>query len=72
MKENLTLLKHLQKEVVGINPEDYVEISSYKDYPYYQKFVVPIPDNWSHDSDWNVPMKDLTAIVDNAVNKDIP
>ena len=41
----------------------------YKDYPYFQKFVVPIPDNWSHDSDWNVPMKDLTAIIDNAVNK---
>ena len=30
---------------------------------------MPIPDNWSHDSDWNVPMKDLTAIVDNAVKK---
>ncbi len=61
--------KTFAKEVVGINPEDYVELSSYKDYPYYQKFVVPIPDNWSHDSDWNVPMKDLTSIIDNAVTK---
>ncbi|MGO4710916.1 aminopeptidase C [Chryseobacterium sp. 2TAF14] len=61
--------KTFAKEVVGINPEDYVELSSYKDYPYYQKFVVPIPDNWSHDSDWNIPMNELTAIIDNAVNK---
>ena len=61
--------KTFAKEVVGINPEDYVEISSYKDYPYFQRFVVPIPDNWSHDTNWNVPMKDLTAIIDNAVAK---
>jgi bleomycin hydrolase len=57
------------KQVVAINPDDYVELSSYKDYPYYQKFVVPIPDNWSHDADWNVPMADLTAIIDNSVKK---
>lgn len=61
--------KSFAKEVVGIKPEDYVEISSYKDYPYYQKFVVPIPDNWSHDEDWNVPMNDLTKIIDNAIAK---
>jgi bleomycin hydrolase len=57
------------KEVVGLNPDDYIEISSYKDNPYYQKFVTPIPDNWSHDMMWNVPMTDLTAIIDYAVNK---
>lgn len=61
--------KSFANEVVAINPHDYVEISSYKDYPYYQKFVVPIPDNWSHDSDWNVPMEDLTQIIDYAINK---
>lgn len=57
------------REVVGINPEDYVELSSYKDYPYYERFVVPIPDNWSHDTNWNVPMEDLTKIIDNAIAK---
>ncbi|MBS1548909.1 MAG: aminopeptidase [Bacteroidetes bacterium] len=57
------------KEVVGINPEDYVELTSYKDYPYYEKFVTPIPDNWSHDMMWNVPMTDLTTIIDYALDK---
>ena len=61
--------KTFADQVVGINPAEYVEISSYKDYPYYQKFVVPIPDYWSHDSDWNVPMADLTTIIDNALDK---
>ena len=57
------------KEVIGINPENYVGISSYKDYPYYQRFVLPVPDNWSHDTNWNVPMEELTKIIDNAVQK---
>lgn len=57
------------KEVIGINPDDYVALSSYKDYPYYERFVVPIPDNWSHDTNWNVPMEDLTKIIDNAITK---
>ncbi len=61
--------KTFAQEVVGISPSDYVEISSYSTYPYYEKFVVPIPDNWSHDSDWNVPMEDLTKIIDHALDK---
>ncbi len=57
------------KEVVGINPDDYVEFSSYKDNPYYRKMVLPVPDNWNYDMVYNVPMKELTDIIDNALNK---
>lgn len=57
------------KDVVGINPNDYVALTSYKDYPYYERFVVPIPDNWSHDQMWNVKMTELTDIIDFALNK---
>lgn len=59
--------KTFAKEVVGINPDDYVEISSYKNYPYYKPFVLPVPDNWSHDRVWNVPMEELTTIIDYAI-----
>ncbi len=59
--------KTFAKEVVGINPDDYVEISSYKDYPYYKPFILPVPDNWSHDRVWNVPMEELTTIIDYAI-----
>ncbi|SCX85596.1 bleomycin hydrolase [Flavobacterium caeni] len=57
------------KEVVGINPDDYIEFSSYQDSPYYQKMVLPVPDNWSYDLVYNVPMKELTDIIDNALAK---
>lgn len=55
------------KDVIGINPDDYVEISSFKDYPYYQKFVLMVPDNWSLDQVYNVKLNELTDIIDNAL-----
>ncbi len=57
------------KEVVGINPDDYMEFSSYKDSPYYQKIVLPVPDNWSYDMLYNVPMTEMTDIIDYALTK---
>lgn len=61
--------KTFAKEVVGINPDDYVEFSSYKDSPYYQKMVLPVPDNWSYDKVYNVPMTEMTDIIDVALAK---
>ncbi|MCR5861332.1 aminopeptidase [Flavobacterium sp. J372] len=57
------------KEVVGINPDDYVEISSLKEHPYYTKFVLMVPDNWSLDQVYNVKMNELTDIIDAALKK---
>jgi len=61
--------KTFAKEVVGINPNDYMEFSSYKDSPYYQKIVLPVSDNWSYDMLYNVPMTELTDIIDGALAK---
>ena len=55
------------KEVVGLNPQDYVEISSFKDQSLYDKFVLMVPDNWSFDQVYNVKIKELTDIIDHAL-----
>jgi len=61
--------KTFADEVVGIHPEDYMEFSSFKDNPYYEKVWLPFSDNWSYDRVYNVPMAELTDIIDNAVSK---
>ncbi len=61
--------KTFSKEVVGINPDDYVEFSSFKDSPYYEKVLLPFSDNWSYEKVYNVPMTELTDIIDNALQK---
>ncbi len=55
------------KDVIGINADDYVEISSLQEYPYYTKFVFMVPDNWSFDQVYNVKINELTDIIDNAL-----
>lgn len=55
------------KEVVGLNPQDYIEVSSFKEQPLYEKFVLMVPDNWSFDQVYNVKIKELTDIIDNAL-----
>lgn len=59
--------KSFAKEIVGLNPDDYVELSSFKEHPYYSKFTLLIPDNWSFDQVYNVPMTDITDIIDYAL-----
>jgi len=55
------------KEVVGLNAADYVELGSLSTAPYYQKTFLPVPDNWSFDYIYNVPMNDITDIIDHAL-----
>lgn len=56
------------REFIGLNMDDYVEISSYTHHPFYSKFIIEVPDNWSWDQVYNVPMNELEEIIDNSVN----
>ncbi|MCC9017885.1 MULTISPECIES: aminopeptidase C [Flavobacterium] len=57
------------KEVVGINPDEYIEMSSFTTSPYYQKTTMMVPDNWSFDQVYNVKVNDMTDVIDNALKK---
>lgn len=56
-------------EIVGLNPADYVELSSFTDHPYYKKTMLMVPDNWSMDKVYNVKMNDITFIIDHALEQ---
>jgi bleomycin hydrolase len=56
------------QKLVGINPDDYIEIGSFTHHPFYSSFIIEIPDNWLWGSIYNVPMNDLTSIIQNALN----
>jgi len=59
--------KTFANEVVGINPDNYVELSSFNDHPFYSKFTLLVPDNWSFDQVYNVKVNEITDIIDNAL-----
>lgn len=54
---------------LGINPDDYVSLTSFTHHPFYKKFVLEVPDNYSNEAYYNLPLDELQAIVDNALDQ---
>jgi bleomycin hydrolase len=52
---------------LGLNPDDYVEITSFTHHPFYSKFILEVADNFENCEAYNVPIEDLQKITDNAL-----
>lgn len=61
--------KDFSKNIAGINPDDYIEFTSYTHHPFYKLIDLELPDNWSHDRYYNIPIDDLMKIINNAIDK---
>jgi len=67
--KKVTPLQYL-KEIIKINPDDYVDILSYTQQPFYKQVEYEVGDNWWHSSDYyNVPLDVFMAALKNAVRK---
>lgn len=53
---------------LGINPDDYVEITSFTHFPFYTLGTLEIPDNWTMSLFYNVPVDELIQIMDYSMN----
>ena len=55
-------------EVLQLNLDDYIDILSYKQEPFYKQVEYKVPDNWWHDQSYfNVPLTDFMNALINAV-----
>ena len=68
-KKKYTPLTFVSDFCGGINPDDYVEITSFSHHPFYQQFILEVPDNWLWEKLYNVQLNDLQQIIDNALDK---
>ncbi len=53
---------------IKFNPNDYIELTSFNHHPFYQKILLEIPDNWSHDLYYNLPLDELMQVVKHALS----
>lgn len=53
---------------IKLNPDNYIEITSYNHHPFYSKFMLEVPDNWSNDLYYNVPLDELIKIMEYVIN----
>lgn len=52
---------------LGLDADDYVIISSFTHHPFYEQFVLEVPDNWNWEKVYNVPLNEFTSIAEQAV-----
>ncbi len=55
------------RDALGINYDDYVNLTSYTHHPFYEPFIIEVCDNWRWDSAYNLPIDELMAVMYNAV-----
>lgn len=56
-------------QMIGINPDDYVTLTSFTHHPFYGQFILEIPDNYSNELYYNIPLEELVRVTDNAINE---
>ena len=52
---------------LDLNLNDYVELTSYQMYPFYEEVELTIPDNWMHAHYYNLPIDELMEVMNNAL-----
>ena len=57
------------RDALGINPDDYVNLTSFTHHPFYESFIIEVPDNWRWDSAYNLPIDELMEVMYNAIDK---
>jgi aminopeptidase C len=53
---------------LGINPDDYVSLTSFTHHPFYTAFALEIPDNWRWSESYNLPLDEFMSVFDNSIN----
>ena len=52
---------------LGLDADNYIEITSYTHHPFYEKFAIEVQDNWMWDECYNVPIDEMMKILDDAI-----
>ena len=55
------------RDELGINYDDYVNITSFTHHPFYEPFIIEVCDNWRWDSAYNLPMDEMMEVMYNAI-----
>lgn len=52
---------------LGLDMNNYVNITSFSHFPFYTQGLVEVPDNWEMNRFYNVPLDELIKIIDNSL-----
>jgi bleomycin hydrolase len=68
-KEKIYTPRSFAKEVLKFKADDYVKITSFTHFPFYQSAVLQIPDNYANEEYYNLPLDEMIKVVDESITK---
>jgi bleomycin hydrolase len=60
--------KTFASELLKFNPDEYVNITSFTHHPYYQPFIIEVPDNFSNGAYYNLPLDEMIKLTKDALS----
>jgi bleomycin hydrolase len=55
-------------DMLKFNAADYVYLTSFTHHPYYESFIIEVPDNFSNGAYYNLPLDELLQVTKEALN----
>lgn len=52
---------------LGLDADNYVSLTSFTHHPFYEPFVIEIPDNWRWANSYNLPVDEMMSTIEQAV-----
>ena len=68
VENGVTYTAESYRDALGIDLNDYVNISSFTHHPFYTQFAIEVEDNWRWGLCYNLPLDEFMAVIDNAIN----
>lgn len=59
--------KSFLTEYLKINPDDYIQITSFTHAPFFKPMFVEVPDNWAWGETYNIPLDDMMRTLRHAL-----
>ena len=54
-------------QVLGLNMDDYISLTSFSHHPFYKPFIIEVEDNWRNAPGYNLPLDEFMEVMDSAV-----
>jgi len=54
-------------EFLKFNPNDYMTFTSFTNAPFYEQYILQVPDNWANGSFNNLPLNEMMDVIDHAL-----
>jgi bleomycin hydrolase len=59
-------------EVIGIDPDEYVQLTSWTHHPFYEACQIQVPDNWTWGTSFNLPIDEMMEALNASLEAGYP